>query len=68
MLLKIADWQFRVDVDATIAHTTKNASDHCECAYCKNYYEALEGVYPGIGPFLAGFGINPNGPSELMPF
>lgn len=67
-IIRISDWCFRVDVEATMAHTTKNASDHCECAYCKNYYEALDRTYPGLRPFLAGFGINPNGPSELMPF
>ena len=68
MTLRISDWQFRVDVEATLAHTTKNASDHCECAYCRNYYEALEETVPELMPFLAGFGINYHGPSELMPF
>lgn len=66
--IELADWCFRVDVDATRAHTTQNATDHCKCAYCKNYYEALDRTYPGLRPFLAKFGVNPSGPSELMPF
>lgn len=68
MILVLQDWRFRVDVDATLAHTTKNASDHCLCGYCKNYYEAVSVTYPGLEDFLVRFGVNINGPSELMPF
>ena len=68
MILDFADWRFRVDVDATMEHTTKNASDHCGCAYCKNYYDALELLYPQLREVLAEFGVNYQGPSELMPF
>ena len=68
MILNIADWSFSVDVEATKAHTTKNAADHCTCGYCKNYYEAIAGTYPEIVTFLEQFGVNFNGPSELMPF
>lgn len=68
MLIIINDWEFSVDLDATTAHTTKNASDHCLCAYCKNYYETLPRIYPAVIDFLASFGVDPNGPSELMPF
>lgn len=68
MVLKLADWRFCVDTDSTLEHTTRNASDHCECAYCKNFYEMLDQVYPRLCLFLRKFGINPAGPSELMPF
>lgn len=68
MILKVADWRFRVDISTTREHTTKNASDHCECAYCRNYYEAVELAHPKIKPFLEEFGVNILGPSELMPF
>lgn len=68
MILKLADWHFRVDVDATWERTSKNASDHCECAYCKNYYESVILVHPKLRTFLSEFGINMSGPSELMPF
>lgn len=68
LILKLADWRFKVDTDATREKTTKNASDHCECAYCKNYYEAIDLVYPKLRAFLGEFGINMSGPSELMPF
>lgn len=68
MILKVADWRFRVDIPATREHTTQNASDHCECAYCRNYYDAVDMAHPRLKPFLSEFGINIQGPSELMPF
>ncbi|MBQ8834591.1 MAG: hypothetical protein IJ001_06675 [Oscillospiraceae bacterium] len=68
MILKLADWQFQVDKEATLERTTKNASDHCECGYCRNYYEAVSAAYPELKLFLAEFGVNIDGPSELMPF
>lgn len=68
MILKLADWRFRVDVEATREQTTKNASDHCECAYCRNYYEAVDIAHPKLRLFLSEFGIHIAGPSELMPF
>lgn len=68
MILEFCDWRFRVDVEATKEHTAQNASDHCECAYCHNYYEAVEMEYPELTSFLARFGVNFHGPLELMPF
>lgn len=68
MILEYADWQFDVDVAATREHTLKNASDHCMCAYCRNYYETVDTAYPNLRPFLEQFGVNIEGPSELMPF
>ncbi len=68
MILKLADWRFRVDIEATSEQTQKNSSDHCECAYCKNYYEAVDIAHPKLRPFLSEFGVDLSGPSELMPF
>lgn len=68
MILEIEDWQFRVDLDSTRKKTAAYALDHCECAYCKNYYETVGRTYPGIPGFLSQFGVNLNGPVEVMPF
>ena len=68
MIFEFADWRFQVDVEKTRQHTRRNASDHCACAYCRNYYEALPGTYPGLCVALNRMGIDPMGPSELMPF
>ena len=68
LILKIADWQFRVDKEATWEHTTHNSTEHCECPNCTNNYEAVDVVFPDIRAFLSEFGIYIAGPSELMPF
>ena len=68
MILTLDDWQFDVDVEATRIHTTQNATDHCNCDYCRNYYEAVEFTYPALRQFLSQFGVHLDGPSELMPF
>ena len=67
MVLQLDGWNFRVDITATLEHTTKNASDHCDCAYCRNFYGSVDAVYPALRPFLAKFGIFLDGPSEVMP-
>ena len=58
MILILSDWRFRVDVEATRVQTTQNASDHCECAYCKNYYDTVDMAHPKLRPFLAKFGVH----------
>ena len=67
MIFSIDNWKFRVDVTATMEHTTKNSADHCQCAYCRNFYGAVDGAYPELRPFLGKFGIYLDGPSEVMP-
>lgn len=66
--LRIKDWRFLVDLDATMIHNTAITQDHCTCGYCQNYYGALDQAYPELRSFLAQFGIDPEGPQELMPF
>lgn len=68
MILELEDWRFEVDLPATQSKTKKNATDHCTCGYCKNYYEAVSAVYPKLIPFLQKFGVDYMGPSEVMPF
>lgn len=68
MQIALADWLFEVDVEATSRYTTHCTADHCLCAYCRNFYETVDGEYPALRPFLGRFGVNLYGPSELMPF
>ena len=68
MNIQIADWRFWVDVEATYSHTLKNSQDHCECGYCRNYYDCVDMVYPDLRQFLSQFGVVLEGPSELLPF
>ena len=68
MILELADWRFEVDLDATKERTKKNSLDHCNCGYCKNYYEAMPATHPQLVSFLENFGVYYQGPSEVMPF
>ena len=68
MVITLADWQFSVDVDATLEYTHKCSLDHCTCPYCKNFYENIDRAEPSLRPVLSRFGIFLNGPCEVMPF
>lgn len=68
MVIELDDWRFQVDKQATWERTSNNALDHCECGYCKNYYDTVEMMYPELSVLLGEFGVNMMGPSELMPF
>ena len=67
MIITIADWEFDVDPEATLIRTMQYSTDHCTCAYCRNYYETIDEVQPRLRPVLGKFGIAMEGPCELMP-
>lgn len=66
-ILTIADWRFRVDISATTHQTVLYSTDHCLCAYCRNYYETVDLAHPRLRQVLAKFGIQLEGPCEVMP-
>lgn len=68
MILKAADWQFQVDVSQNRKKTQEYSLDHCNCAYCQNYYDTVEEAYPALVGFLGEFGVSMHGPVEVMPF
>lgn len=68
MILEIDDWKFDIDLAATMEYSAKEAASHCDCAYCRNFYVAVDDTYPELRPFLARFGIDVEAPEELMPF
>lgn len=65
--ISIADWQFRVNREATRDYTLKCSTDHCLCPYCRNYYETVDAANPRLRSVLDGFGIFLDGPCEVMP-
>ena len=68
MILEAADWRFQVDVEKTRQRTSKYSFEHCQCSYCKNFYDAIDLAHPTLRPVMEQFGVNLEGPSELMPF
>ena len=68
MVLKAADWIFRVDPKGTREQNIRYSTEHCTCSYCQNYYDTVEKTYPKLKSFLEEFGIYMHGPVEVMPF
>lgn len=68
MILSLGDWRFQVDVEATAERTRKYSYEHCQCAYCKNFYDAIDLAHPELRPAMEQFGVHLEGPCELMPF
>lgn len=68
MILKLGDWRFQVDVEATAERTRRYSYEHCQCSYCKNYYDAIDLAHPELRPAMEQFGVYLEGPCELMPF
>lgn len=68
MIIKIDDWEFDVDLDTTMAYSSREAEDHCTCGYCRNFYASVDKVYPNLRRFFAQFGVDIEAPDELIPY
>lgn len=68
MILEIDGWKFDIDLTATMEYSASEAADHCDCAYCRNFYAAVDNTYPHLRSFLAQFGLDIEAPEELMPY
>ena len=68
MILQLEDWKFDIDIARTMKYSAAEAAEHCDCAYCRNFYAAVDQCYPDFRPFMAQFGLDVEAPDELMPF
>lgn len=68
MILKIDDWEFDVDMERTMAYSAAEAAEHCDCAYCRNFYAAVDDTVPALRPLLAQFGLNIEALYVLYPY
>lgn len=68
MLLEIGDWILDADIRLTMELSVSQAKAHCDCGYCRNFYAAVDAVYPSMRVFLSQFGLDIEGPDELSPF
>lgn len=67
MILEFSDWLFFADIDSTRAYAEEEVSEHCTCAYCRNYYQVVDKAYPNLRYFLSRFGIHIEAPEALTP-
>ena len=68
MILHIDDWKFDINMERTMEYSAAEAAEHCDCAYCRNFYTAVDEAYPELRPFLAQFGLDIEAPEEMCPF
>ena len=68
MILKIDDWVFDIDMERTMAYSAAEAAEHCDCAYCRNFYAAVDDAVPALRPFVAQFGLDLEAPDVLYPY
>ena len=68
MIFTLGEWCISVDTERTKAYSDKKMQDRCQCGYCRNFCEAIDGTYPELRPFLEAFGVHIEAPNELMPF
>ena len=66
MILQIDDWIFDVDTTRTMEYSAAEAAEHCDCAYCRNFYAAVDNTHPALRPFLAQFGLDVEAPEEMF--
>lgn len=65
MILEIDDWKFDVDIERTMEYSAAEAKEHCTCAYCRNFYTAVDDSFVKLRPFLAQFGLDIEAPDEM---
>ena len=68
MILEIEGWKFQVFPVATRKYYAKEYSEHCTCAYCRNFYTAVDDRYPKLREFLERFGVHIEAPDEMISF
>ena len=68
MIIDILDWKFEVALDRTMARSALEAAEHCDCAYCRNFYASIDQENPELRYFLAEFGLDIEAPDVLYPY
>lgn len=67
MILEFHDWIFFVDVESTKVYAAEELLEHCTCAYCRNFYQVVDSIYPNLRYFLSRFGANIEAPESFTP-
>ena len=67
MIIQADNWIFDVDISKTMSYSARVWQDHCQCGYCRNFYETLNDAYPQLKNFLDMFGMNSLTPEEMSP-
>lgn len=64
MIIEIDDWKFDVDMEYTRRYN--QTIEQCQCPNDRNYYAAVDQVFPELRSFLARFGVDVVRPEEIF--
>lgn len=67
MIINLRDWCLDVDIAATVKFSEILKTDHCECGYCRNYYQVVRNSYPELSVFLSELGVDLEAPVDFLP-
>ena len=68
MQIEIDGWVMEADAAYTQNYSDKELSENCQCAYCRNYYAAVDIHYSELRGFLEKFGVQIHAPEEMLPY
>ena len=68
MIIQIEDWRFQVFTVSNRRYYAREATEHCTCAWCRNFYQSVDARYPDLRSLLDRFGIHIEAPEESMAF
>ncbi len=68
MIVEQGDWKFQVFDVTNRKYYAEQFQDRCDCAWCRNFYKAVDQAYPNLRQFLAKFGIRVDAPDEVIAF
>ena len=68
MILQIDDWQFQIFEVTQRKYYARERAEHCTCAWCRNYYMAVDMQYPNLRPLMERFSVQIDAPCEMLAF
>ena len=67
MFLEFSDWLIYADIESNRLYAEQELSEHCLCAFCRNFYNSVDSRYPNMRYFLSRFGLEIEAPDSLIP-
>lgn len=68
MVLELGDWKFHVFDVTNRKYYAEQYRDRCDCAWCRNFYKAVDDRYPNLRRFMEQFGLRLDAPDEMIAF
>ena len=66
-ILEFSDWLLLSNTELTEAYSEEELENHCNCPWCRNFYQTVDVYYPDLRYFLSRFGLKLEAPESLLP-